>query len=101
MKPQHFFALLLVAVAGALIVRRLTENAQASAPASPAPAPSPTCRSWKKCCISTRGKIRRWSTPLRPLEEERRHEEQLAQDAGVLRCVGSALTRLGGSYDCK
>ena len=84
MKPQHFFALLLVAVAGALIVRRLTENAQASAPSLPAPAPSPYIPVVEKVLHQHEGE----DLPMvhafeAALEEERRHEEQLAQDAGV------------------
>ena len=84
MKLEAFFSLLAIGVAGALIVRRLNENAAASATASSAPAVSPYVPVVEKVLHQHEGE----DSPMvhafeAALEEERRHEEQLAHDTGV------------------
>ena len=83
MKFENFMALVTVGVAGALIVRRLNENALAPALASPAPASSPYVPVVEKALHQHEGEV----SPMvhafeTALEEERRHEKQLAHEVG-------------------
>ena len=84
MKVTKLLTLLAVGAAGALLYRRYAESTAPLPGESPAPAPSPVAPVVEDVLKKHQGE----DSPIvhafeEALEEERRHEEQLAHDAGV------------------